>query len=50
MSKFSINFEEILSLTRGNFKVHDKVVESSTYLLLITPLCDLILMHIIMIS
>ena len=29
MSKFSINFEEILSLTRGNFKVHVKVLETS---------------------
>lgn len=28
--KFSINFEEILSLTSGNFEEHDKVLKSST--------------------
>ena len=30
---FSINFEEILSLTHGNFKVHDKVLESSIFII-----------------
>ena len=45
MPKFSINFEEILSRSNGNFEEQNKVLESST--IIVIKYCIIIIIIII---